>query len=203
MKMSMTPFALYRLICSWLSASYLREEALRYDEHIYRKALTEFWYDYIRWYPLDNDIERSKLNLTIQLHPVLTYRLARLYFLEGDERSASIYSLLGRIQGLVEIYYSAQIGRGLKINHGIGSVIGARCVIGDNCLLHQGVALGDKDGGRPIIGNNVIIYAGAVVLGNITIGDDSIIGANAVCLQSVPSHAICVGVPAKNINKNE
>ena len=109
--------------------------------------------------------------------------------------------MLGRIQGLVEIYYSAQIGRGLKINHGIGSVIGARCVIGDNCLLHQGVTLGDKDGGRPIIGNNVIINAGAVVLGNITIGDDSIIGANTVCLKSVPSHAICVGVPAKNVNE--
>lgn len=201
--MCMTPLALYELVCSWLSLSYLRKESLRYDERIYREALAEFWYDYIRWYPSDVQIEERKLILTPQLHPVLTYRLARLYFLCREENAASVCSLLGRIHGLTEIYYSAQIGRRLKINHGIGSVIGARCIVGDNCLLHHGVTLGDKDGGRPVIGNNVIIYAGAAVLGNITIGDNTVIGANAVCLRSTPPHAICVGSPAKNIADDE
>lgn len=78
--MCMTPLALYELVCSWLSLSYLRKESLRYDERIYREALAEFWYDYIRWYPSDVQIEERKLILTPQLHPVLTYRLARLYF---------------------------------------------------------------------------------------------------------------------------
>lgn len=199
----MNPLALYKIVCSWLSLSYLHEESLPYDENIYRVALAEFYYDYIRWYPFDIQIEYSKLNLTPQLHPILTYRLARLYYLNGEEHTASVCSLLGRIHGLVEIYYTAKIGRGLKINHGIGSVIGARCIIGNNCLLHQGVTLGDKNGGRPIIGDNVIIYAGASVLGDITIGDNTIIGANAVCLQNTPPHSLCVGVPAKNIAHNE
>ena len=60
--------------------------------------------------------------------------MARLLYLKGNEEQASVYSVLERIPGLVEIYYSAQIGRGLKINHGAGCVIGVRCVIGDNCL---------------------------------------------------------------------
>lgn len=83
--MCMTPLALYKLVCSWLSLSYLRKESLRYDERIYREALAEFWYDYIRWYPSDVQIEERKLILTPQLHSVLTYRLARLYFLCGEE----------------------------------------------------------------------------------------------------------------------
>lgn len=78
--MCMTPLALYELVCSWLSLSYLRKESLRYDERIYREALAEFWYDYIRWYPSDVQIEERKLILTPQLHPVLTYRLADCIF---------------------------------------------------------------------------------------------------------------------------
>ena len=112
-----------------------------------------------------------------------------------NERQATICSALGRISGLTEIYYSALIGRGLKINYGVGCVIGARCTIGENCLLHQGVTIGDRKGGRPTIGNRVIIYAGAMVLGKISIGDDCVIGANSVCLQDAPPQSVLIGAP--------
>jgi len=71
------------------------------------------------------------------------------------------YSILGRQVGQIEIYYSASIGRRFKINHGIGTVIGARCRIGDDCTIHQNCTLGYRAGGRPEIGNNVIIYSGS------------------------------------------
>lgn len=194
---------IYQLICFWISRTYLSNVTLNYDETLYQDTLTEFVDDYRRWYSDDIMIDLHKLNMTVQLHPVLTYRLARSLYLRGDEMQASVYSALGRIHGQIEIYYSARIGKGLKINHGGGSVVGARCVIGDNCLLHQGVTLGDKNGGRPTIGNNVIIYPGAKILGPISIGDDSIIGANAVCLSSTPPRSVCVGIPARNIAEYE
>lgn len=193
--------SLFNLLESWLAHSYLYQESLFYNEDIYTTALSNFQSDYACWYPYDQAIDVHKLIITPQLHSILTYRIARLFYLDGEEEQASILSLLGRMNGLAEIYYSAQIGNGLKINHGAGCVIGARCILGDHCLLHQGVTLGDKNGGRPVIGNNVIIYAGASVLGAIKIGDNSIIRANAVCLHDMPANAICVGIPARNIYK--
>ncbi len=109
------------------------------------------------------------------------------------------YALVGRETGQMEIFYSSTIGRGLRINHGVGSVIGARCVIGDNCTIHQNCTLGDKEGGRPRLGNNVVMYAGAMVLGNVSVGDNTIIGANSVVMNSFPANSILVGTPAKNI----
>ena len=100
-----------------------------------------------------------------------------------------------------ELYYSADIGRGLKINHGAGLVVGARCIIGDNCLLHQNVTLGDKNGGRPCLGADSVVYAGASILGDVHIGKNAVIGANAVVLHSFPEGAVLVGAPAKNIKE--
>ena len=113
------------------------------------------------------------------------------------------YSLLARHIGQIEIFYSADIGKGFKINHGVGTVIGARCKIGDNCMIHQNCTIGDRKGGRPTIGNNVIIYAGAMILGDITIGDNTIIGANSVVTKSCPPNSILVGSPAKIVGINE
>ena len=84
----------------------------------------------------------------------------------------------------IEIHPGAQIGRRLFIDHGMGVVIGETTVIGDNCLLYQGVTLGGtgKERGKrhPTLGNNVIVSAGAKVLGSITIGSNVVIGAGAV-----------------------
>src|SRR5690242_6756085 len=101
----------------------------------------------------------------------------------------------------MEIYYSAEIGKGLKVNHGLGTVIGARTKIGENVLLHHGVTFGDKNGKRPCVKDNVTIYAGAKILGDITIGNNAIIGANSVCFSNVPDNATAAGVPARIIKK--
>ena len=174
-----------------------------YDPGIYAEALDIFSHDYLRWYPNDNEIDVDKLILTPQLHAILTYRIARLFFL-GKEAGCGmgqkdILSNIGRMTGLSELYYSAEIGLALKINHGIGLVVGARCHIGNNCLLHQNVTLGDKNGGRPCLGDNSVVYAGASILGNIQIGKNTVIGANSVVLHSFPDDAVLVGAPAKNI----
>ena len=101
----------------------------------------------------------------------------------------------------VEIHPSATIGRGLFIDHGMGVVIGETTTIGRNVTLYQGVTLGGtgKQRGKrhPTIGNNVVIGTGAKVLGDITIGDNSMVGANAVVVRSVPEHSTVVGVPGR------
>lgn len=74
--------------------------------------------------------------------------------------------------------------------------------IGKNCWVNQQVTIGYSDSNHcPYIGDNVEIYAGAKVIGGITIGDDVIIGSNAVVVKDVPSHSIVAGVPAKIIKK--
>lgn len=88
------------------------------------------------------------------------------------------------------------IGGGLFIEHGFSTIIAAE-KIGENCSVYQQVTIGYSDDGKaPNIGNNVIIYPGAKVIGGITIGDNVIIGANAVVVKDVPSNCTVVGVPA-------
>lgn len=101
----------------------------------------------------------------------------------------------------IEIPASTQIGRRVVIEHQHGIVIHGHCVIGNDCRIRQGVTLGNKLGGdrrheAPILGDRVDVGAGAKVLGRITMGDDAIIGANAVVLIDVPAGAVAVGVPA-------
>jgi serine O-acetyltransferase len=98
---------------------------------------------------------------------------------------------------------STTIGRRLSIEHHGGIVIHGAAVIGDDCMLRHGVTIGNagrKDPfGAPTIGNRVEIGAGAKVLGRITIGDDAVVGANAVVTRDVPAGAVVGGVPARLI----
>lgn len=97
--------------------------------------------------------------------------------------------------------YNAQfeeLGGGLLIIHGFSIIISCKR-IGSNCTLFQQVTIGASNTGVPDIGDNVTIYCGAKVLGGIRIGDDVLIGANAVVVSDVPSHCIVAGVPAKII----
>jgi serine O-acetyltransferase len=99
----------------------------------------------------------------------------------------------------IEIHPGAQIGQGLFIDHGMGVVIGETAIIGNNVLLYQGVTLGGtgKETGKrhPTLGDNIVVGAGAKILGNIQIGSNSYIGANAVVLNTVPPNTTVVGVP--------
>lgn len=97
------------------------------------------------------------------------------------------------------------IGIGTKLAYGgLAIVIHARAVIGNNCMIGQGVTIGGKSGWWevPKIGNNVEINAGARVIGPIIIGNNVIIGANAVVVKDVPNNCIVAGIPAKIIKEN-
>ena len=140
------------------------------------------------------------------LHAIMIHRLThglwqwKLLFL------ARWLSQVGRFLTGIEIHPGAQIGQGLFIDHGMGVVIGETAVVGNNVTLFQGVTLGGtgKETGKrhPTLGDNVVVGAGAKVLGNIHIGANSYIGANAVVLKDVPPNSTVVGVPG-HITKQE
>lgn len=96
---------------------------------------------------------------------------------------------------------SATIGRRLVIEHFGGIIVHGAAVIGDDCVIRQGVTIGNRNMNEPmaapLLGNRVNVGAGAKLLGAITIGDDAVIGANAVVVRDVPAGATAVGVPAQ------
>ncbi len=101
----------------------------------------------------------------------------------------------------IEIHPGAKIGEGFFIDHGMGVVIGETAEIGDNVIIYQGVTLGgtshQKVKRHPTLGNNVVVGVGAKIIGAITIGDDTKIGAGSVVVSSVPAHATVVGIPGR------
>ncbi len=107
---------------------------------------------------------------------------------------------IGRMITGIEINLGAEIGKRVFIDHGMGVVIGATAIIGDDVVIYHGVTLGatgSQDGRRhPKVGNNVLIGAGAKLLGPITVGNNVSIGANAVVTKDIPDNSIAVGVPA-------
>ena len=115
-------------------------------------------------------------------------------------------SHLARFLTGIEIHPGATIGSGLFIDHGMGVVIGETAILGDDCLIYQGVTLGGtgKETGKrhPTLGNNVVVGAGAKVLGNIEIGSDVRIGAGSVVLKDVPSHCTVVGIPGRVVYRS-
>lgn len=122
------------------------------------------------------------------------YRIAR------EERIVSrVLSELGKIffKPMDTLYiYTPTIGAGLFIQHGFSTIISAKS-IGQNCWINQQVTIGYSDlTDTPSIGDDVRITAGAKVFGNINIGNNSIIGANAVVFKDVPPNCTVVGVPA-------
>ena len=112
-----------------------------------------------------------------------------------------LISHLSRFVTGIEIHPGATLGQGLFIDHGMGVVIGETAIIGNNCLIYQGVTLGGtgKETGKrhPTLGNNVVVGTGAKVLGNLQIGANVRIGAGSVVLRDVPSDCTVVGVPGR------
>ncbi len=107
----------------------------------------------------------------------------------------------------IELPYSAQLGRRVVIEHQSCIVIHGDCVLGDDCIIRQGVTLGNRYLDRPFdapkLGKRVNVGAGAKIFGNVSIGDDASIGANAVVLCDVPAGATAVGIPAKIISSRK
>ncbi len=140
------------------------------------------------------------------LKAVRSYRRAHWFYKHKMFTIARIISQRSRHKTGIEIHPGAKIGKGLFIDHGMGVVIGETTIIGDNCLLYQGVTLGgtgkDKGKRHPTLGNNVMVGAGAKVLGPIEIGDNVKVAANAVVLKDIPKNCTAVGVPARVAVRN-
>jgi serine O-acetyltransferase len=111
-----------------------------------------------------------------------------------------VLKTLSQILTGIDLPCEVTIGRRFRIEHFGGIIISGDAVIGDDVVLRNGVTIGLKhrdDPGSPVIGNRVDIGAGAKLLGRIRIGDDVLIGANAVVITDVPANSIAVGVPAR------
>jgi len=135
-------------------------------------------------------------------HAIIAHRIA--HFLHAKLHLPFVpraLSQFSRFMTGIEIHPGAQIGKGFFIDHGMGVVIGETAIVGDGCVLFQGVTLGGtgKETGKrhPTLGNNVMVSAGAKVLGNITLGDNVKIGAQSVVLKNVPANCTVVGVPGR------
>jgi serine O-acetyltransferase len=141
------------------------------------------------------------------LHAVWGYRISHWFWGHRMKFFGRLGSHLTRLLTGIEIHPGATIGPGFFIDHGMGVVIGETAEIGADVTLYHGVTLGgtslNKGKRHPTVGDRVVIGAGAKVLGAITIGDDTRIGANAVVVKSVPENAVVVGVPGQNIARSK
>jgi serine O-acetyltransferase len=135
------------------------------------------------------------------LHVLWFYRLSHWLWGAHWYVLARWISQWGRFFTGIEIHPGAKIGRGLVIDHGMGTVIGETAEIGNDVTLYHNVTLGGvslkKERRHPLVEDHVVIGAGAQVLGPIRIGAHSRIGANAVVVKDVPSESVVVGVPGR------
>lgn len=139
------------------------------------------------------------------LHALILHRIAHKLSYWKIPLIPRIISNISRFFTGIEIHPQARIGRRFFIDHGMGVVIGATTIIGDDVLLYQGVTLGgtgNEHGKRhPTLGNNIVVGSGAKVLGNIEIGSNSRIGAGSVVVDSVPENSTVVGIPGRIVRQ--
>jgi serine O-acetyltransferase len=140
------------------------------------------------------------------LHAVWGHRVAHRLWMSGHRLSGRLVSAAARAWTSVDIHPGATIGEGLFIDHAIGVVIGETTIVGTDVTLYQGVTLGGTslEAGKrhPTVEDRVTIGAGAKILGPVTIGAGSRIGANAVVVRDVPPDSVVVGVPGQVIARS-
>lgn len=132
---------------------------------------------------------------------VINHRFAHFFYIKGFRRIARIMAGISRFFTGVDLHPAAKLGRRVFLDHATGIVIGETAEIGDRVLLYQGVTLGgvslDKGKRHPTLKEGVVVGGGAKILGNITIGKNSKIGANSVVVKNVPANCTAVGIPAR------
>ncbi|WP_163469330.1 serine O-acetyltransferase EpsC [Fusobacterium sp. IOR10] len=161
-------------------------------------------------YDLENVVKldpaaRNKLEVLFLysgIHSLISHRIAHFLYKKRIFFIARLISQISKVLTGIEIHPGAVIGKGLFIDHGNGVVIGETAEIGDNVMMYHQVTLGGTGNEKgvkrhPTVGDNCIIGTGAKLLGNITIGKNSKIGANSVVLINVPENATVVGIPGK------
>ena len=150
-----------------------------------------------------SDITRFSVGFRI----VRAYRRQHWLYEHGFRSLALWLAMCSRVRYGADIHPAAQIGRRFTIDHGIGVVIGGTAVIGDDCLIYQGATLGmtGKHGGKrhPTLGSGVMVGAGSILLGTITVGDGALVGAGSVVVDDVPANTTVVGNPARVVRTRE
>lgn len=140
------------------------------------------------------------------VHAVGLHRIAHFFWRKGFKTLGIMFSSISRFFTGIDIHPGAIIGERVFIDHGYGTVIGETAIIGDNCLLHQNVTLGNRGAAiekrHPTLDKNVMVGAGATVLGPITVGAHAQIGANAVVTSDVPEGCTVVGNPGRTIKRD-
>ena len=140
------------------------------------------------------------------VHAIWAHRVSHALWGGGHPFTARVTAAVARALTGVDIHPAATLGAGLFIDHATGVVIGETAEVGVDVTLYQGVTLGGtslEHGKRhPTLGDRVTVGAGAKVLGPVTIGDDSRIGANAVVVKDVPPNSVVVGVPGQVIARS-
>jgi len=146
------------------------------------------------------------------LHAVLLYRLAHAFWKHQIPLLPMILSRIAQHLFAVDISHKSRLGPGIVIVHGFGVVIGSDVEIEGDCCIFHGVTLGDRGSewvnsdrtdGNPRVGRDVMFGAGAKVLGPIRIGNNCVIGANAVVLTDVPDDSVFAGIPAKLVGQRK
>ncbi|GAK78764.1 serine acetyltransferase [Bacillus subtilis Miyagi-4] len=140
------------------------------------------------------------------LHAIWAHRIAHALYKRKFYFLARFISQVSRFFTGIEIHPGATIGRRFFIDHGMGVVIGETCEIGNNVTVFQGVTLGgtgkEKGKRHPTIKDDALIATGAKVLGSITVGEGSKIGAGSVVLHDVPDFSTVVGIPGRVVVQN-
>ncbi|ELS59268.1 protein CysE [Bacillus inaquosorum KCTC 13429] len=140
------------------------------------------------------------------LHAIWAHRIAHALYKRKFYFLARLISQVSRFFTGIEIHPGATIGRRFFIDHGMGVVIGETCEIGNNVTVFQGVTLGgtgkEKGKRHPTIKDDALIATGAKVLGSITVGEGSKIGAGSVVLHDVPDFSTVVGIPGRVVVRN-
>jgi serine O-acetyltransferase len=135
------------------------------------------------------------------VHALAMHRVGHRLWQAGWLTLARFASHVSRFLTGIEIHPAARLGRGLFIDHGMGVVIGETAEVGENVTLLQGVTLGGtslkREKRHPTLGDNVVVGAGAAVIGAITIGEGTRIGAGSVVVRDVPPNSVVVGVPGR------
>lgn len=177
-----------------LDESYLRKQQDKLKQSKGQKVLNV----------LSKNIQKSNLRALYARFFDVSYQAHLLIFKMLKSKNKFMQErYFNKLQKKYSIWISPKcvIGEGFHMMHLDGITIGSGTIIGKNCTIYHQVTIGNEKNKFPIIGDNVTIYAGAKVIGGIKIGNNAVIGANAVVIKDVPDNAVAVGVPARIIKK--
>ncbi len=160
-----------------------------------------FGYNYFKSIKKRDPAARHFLQIILTypgVHALFFYKIAHFLYKIKLKLIAEIIMWIARFITHIEIHPGAKIGKRLFIDHGCGVVIGETAIIGDDCTMYHGVTLGGRKfehvKRHPTIGNNVMLGTGSRILGNVNVGNNVTVAANAMILKDVPDNETVIGI---------